>query len=73
MPLIATVLRPETLSLMDCKSAGPMNQVKTALKETGEMVIHEGRISKSIRQRISQPILSKKDYPKNAGKWWKTK
>ena len=72
MPLIATVLRPETLSLMDRNSERPMNQVKIALKEAGEMVIHGGRIAESIRQRISQPILSKKDYLENAGEWWKT-
>ena len=71
MPLIATILRPETLSLMDRSAQTKMGQVKDALQEAGETVIYDGRIPDKTLQRISQPLLSRAEYLENAKTWWK--
>jgi NADPH-dependent FMN reductase len=72
MPLTATLLRPETMSLMDRTAIPKIGDVNAAFKEAGEMIINTGTISEILAKRISAPFLSREKYFQNGKAWYKS-
>lgn len=71
MPLLATLLRPETLSLMDRATDEKLRTVGSAFEEAGESLIKTGKIAEILLKRISSPFLSREQYLENSKAWWK--
>ncbi|MDZ7696323.1 MAG: flavodoxin family protein [Deltaproteobacteria bacterium] len=71
MPLTATLLRPETMSLMDRSAIPKLDVVKSAFEEAGEMIIKTGKISDNLAGRVSAPFLSREKYFQNSKAWYK--
>ena len=72
-PLLASLLRPETLSLMEPATRPALARVVGALEQAGEELVKEGKVRPETAQAISQPLLSRSEYLDLAGRWWQNK
>lgn len=69
MPLVTTLLRPESLSLKNPAAFARFGKVTEALEVAGKEVVETGAVSKRTLQAISQPLLAKEQYLE-IGKAW---
>jgi len=72
-PLLAALLRPESLSMMSPAARPALTQVMEALERAGAELVKEGKVRPETAQAISQPLLSREDYLELAGRWWQPK
>ena len=72
-PLLAALLRPETMSLMNPAARPALARVVGALEQAGAEIMAQGKVRPETAQEISQPLLSREEYLELAGRWWQTK
>jgi multimeric flavodoxin WrbA len=71
MPLVAQVLRPETMSFMHPSIRHSLSDLKEYLVQAGEQVSREGSLSEELAGQISRPILTEKEYLALSLSWWR--
>lgn len=72
-PLLAALLRPESLSMMSPAARPALTRVLEALEQAGAELVNQGKVRPETAQAISQPLLSREDYLELAGRWWQPK
>jgi len=71
MPLLAPILRPESLSMRSPEAASRVTEVTRAAQEAGEQILQEGRVSRELLDTISQPLLTREQYGILGKTWWR--
>lgn len=71
MPLIAAVLRPETLSFRHPKAASRLADMLAATRAAGTTLIRTGAVPDHLLERIRQPLLDSEAFLEHASAWWK--
>lgn len=71
MPMLAAILRPETLSLRSPDAAGRVKEVTESVRKAGEQIVQEGKVSTELLNTISQPLLTRNQYVVLGSTWWK--
>ncbi len=72
-PLLASLLRPESLSMMNPASRPALARVMEALERAGVELVNQGKVGPETAQAISQPLLSRDEYLELAARWWQNK
>lgn len=70
MPLVATIFRPETLSFITPGGREFLSTLEADLADAGREVIHLGRITTELSDRIARQILEEEGYLELANSWW---
>lgn len=71
MPLLTTILRPESLSMRSPDAANQMAQVLDAAYKAGHQIVVQGKVSTELQEAISQPLLTRDQYGVLGKTWWK--
>lgn len=71
MPLLSTVLRPESLSIRSPDAANQIIEVAEALHKAGQRFVMDGEVSTELLDTISQPLLTVDRYSVLGKTWWK--
>lgn len=70
MPLLASLLRPETLSFRQPDTAVGLEEVLCAFEEAGARLVREGTVPRALLTRIQAPLLEREEYLAHARSWW---
>lgn len=70
MPLVATIVRPETLSFYHPSCAGAFARFTDRLRLGGRQVVETGKVDPALRESIAEPLLDRDEYLKWANTWW---
>ncbi|HOP47719.1 MAG TPA: hypothetical protein PK874_08660, partial [Desulfobacteraceae bacterium] len=70
-PLVACLLRPDTLSLMHASGREAMQSVLGAFRNAGKQIIETGAVEQHVLEDISRPLLDRDTYIELGKGWWK--
>ena len=70
-PLLAAILRPETLSLRHPEAKARVAEALTATTNVGREIVEKGQLSPDLLAKIQKPLLSRELFFANADGWWR--
>ena len=71
MPLVASIVRPETLSFYHPSCAGAFARFTDRLRLGGRQLVERGKVDPGLRESIAEPLLERDVYLQWANTWWR--